>query len=37
MLCTSTSKPERKRSRDRCRIEDNIKMDLKEIGCKDVD
>jgi hypothetical protein len=27
----------RRLGRPRCRQEDNIKMDLKEIGCKDMD
>jgi hypothetical protein len=35
----SIGKPEVKRplERPRCRLEDNINMNLKEIGCKEVD
>jgi hypothetical protein len=35
----SVGKPEEKRplGRPRCRREDNIKMDLQEVGCGDMD
>jgi hypothetical protein len=34
--CISVTKPERDHFEDLCRLEDNIKMDLKEKGYKDV-